>query len=97
MSGTTRRYVLLELIQVSKSLQDVILTFTSRNNKMDDLIKIMSTKVTKASTSHASGHDAGTMREIMRTMRPMRLSLKLVGIKKSVNFFLSVIQKNNYF
>lgn len=54
MSCKTICHVLLELTDVSKSFQDVILTSTTRKNKVDNLIKLMSLKVVEASTSHAA-------------------------------------------
>lgn len=59
MSGTARSRVLLELMQVSKSLHEVIFTSTARKNKVDDLIKIMSPKGAETSTSHFDGLDEG--------------------------------------
>lgn len=43
--------VLLELMHVLKSLQEVIMTSTFRKNKMDNLIKMMNPKGFEASTS----------------------------------------------
>lgn len=54
MSCKTICHVLLELTNVSKSFQDVILTSTTRKNKVDNLIKLMSLKVVEASTSHVA-------------------------------------------
>ncbi|KAI5391409.1 hypothetical protein KIW84_076278 [Lathyrus oleraceus] len=45
MSGTAKSHVLQELMQVSKTLHDVISTSTVRKNKVDDLIKLMNPKV----------------------------------------------------
>lgn len=39
--GTSISHVLLELMQVSKALQKLIMTSTFHNNKVDDLIKMM--------------------------------------------------------
>ncbi|CAI8596744.1 unnamed protein product [Vicia faba] len=52
--GTSRSHVLLELMQVSKSLQEVIMNSTDCKSKVDDLIKIMVPKGVEASTSQAA-------------------------------------------
>lgn len=44
-------------MQVSKSLQEVIMTFTIQKNKFDDLIKMMSPKGVGASTSQAANEN----------------------------------------
>lgn len=54
MSGTTRSNVLLEFMQVSKSLQEMIMVSTTHKNKMDDLIKMTTPKDVGASTSEVA-------------------------------------------
>lgn len=51
--------VMLELMHVLKSLQEVIITSTVRKNKMDNLIKMMNPKGFKTSTSQDIEEDDG--------------------------------------
>lgn len=51
MSGTVISNVLLELMLVSKSLQEVILTSTARKNKVEEMIQRMVPKGVKAFTT----------------------------------------------
>lgn len=57
--GTYRSHVMLELMHVSKSLQEVIMTSIVCNNKVDELIKFMVPKGFEASTSQNVEEDDG--------------------------------------
>lgn len=57
MFGTARRNVLLELMQVSKFLQKVIMASTTHKNIVDEMIKMMVPKDNGASTSQPAEED----------------------------------------
>lgn len=59
MPSTTISHVLLELVHVSKSLHEVILTSPTRKNKVNDLIKMMNPKRVETSTFQAPGPNEG--------------------------------------
>lgn len=57
MSGTARSFVLLELMHVSKSLQEFIVTSIARKKRMDKLVHIMVPKGVSASTTQPVDKD----------------------------------------
>lgn len=59
MPSTTISHVLLELVHVSKSLHEMILTSPTRKNKVNDLIKKMNPKRVETSIFQAPGPNEG--------------------------------------
>ncbi|KAI5441859.1 hypothetical protein KIW84_011062 [Lathyrus oleraceus] len=57
MFGIVKSNVLLELMQVSKSLHKVIVTSTTRKKRVDELIQMMFPKGVGASTTQPNGMD----------------------------------------
>ena len=51
MFGTAKGNLLLEFMQVSKDLQEIVMTSTFRKNRVDDMIKFVSPKVGETSIS----------------------------------------------
>lgn len=87
MFGTSKGNILLELMQVSKSLQEVIVASTTCKNVGDDLIKMMVPKDDGASTSQANDQ------ENVRTINVMTMRIRLVQLKLALVPVLLIILK----
>lgn len=85
MSGIAKGHVLHKIMQVTNTVQDVILTYSARKNEVDDLIKMMNPKVVEAHTSYIACQDVRNDASEMSRMMPMQKVWKPVTVKKSMS------------